>query len=153
MGIIEKKEDKLKRTFLSWISGKDFATLDDALAWLGNEAEKLGVEPHLYLRLVELLIKTSGCEKEEDSGAGLYEFLRVYNEAKHKGNKEFPENIRAILVGIQIKAVGKALSMGEKGKPQITAALSARFLEQILFGENLIKDFPWIEIVKACKKS
>ncbi|MFQ6050259.1 MAG: hypothetical protein ACE5K4_01055 [Candidatus Hydrothermarchaeota archaeon] len=154
MAILESKEDKQWREFLSWIAGKKFKDVDGAFEWLGIEAKKLNVDPHKYMELLGLLAKTiSAYDSAELMGAGLPEFLKSYNKLKEEASDEFPNVIRTILVGLQMRFVGDAISVGgEKGFMRLSITLGSRMIEQILFGDNQVKEFPWREIIELVKE-
>ncbi len=154
MALLESKEDKQWREFLGWIAGKEFKNVDGAFEWLGIEAKKLNVDPHKYMELLGLLAKTiSFYDSAKLMGTGLPEFLKSYHRLREDANKEFPEVIRTILVGLQMRFVGDAVSVGgEKGFMRVSISMGSRMIEQILFGENLVKEFPWREIIELVKE-
>ncbi|MCS4542104.1 MAG: hypothetical protein HY929_07295 [Euryarchaeota archaeon] len=151
--ILEREEDRKRREALSWIAGKEFETIDSAFEWLGKEAERFGLDPHKYMELIDLLMKSAHVyDSKRPLGSGLYEIKMSYINLKTQAKQEFQDRIRMVLVGLQIRAITEAIAHGgERGFLDLTGAFSARFLEQTLYGDNLLREFPWEQIISSLK--
>lgn len=153
MPVLEREQDRDRREILSWIAGKDFETIDDAIEWLGKEAKDLDVDPHKYLNLIELIVNAvNGYARGRPLGAGLGDIVSEYNCLKDIATADFTMKIRMIVVGLQIRATADAIGAGGAGGyMEMTTAIASRLIERVLFGDNILVEFPWEEILTALK--